>query len=362
MEQALRILLVSDHGYLPDRTGGREVSTHELATRYSNDGHAVTVLTRDHIPGYRPRSIAGAARYSRSWLSRRRSERELRYRVHRSPNVQQSMRELLDRHRFDLTVLQFDEPQKNLDFNLPAGSRYAVYIRDAKDIAGMSAATFPGSVALAANSCFTAAAVGKQIGRDVPVIVPYVEKDRYVTRPDGSFVTFVNPVAVKGAELAFAIAEACPELPFLFVEGWPLSGRAQRELTARIRRIPNIEYRRRVSDMRSIYRQTRVLLVPSQWAESWGRVVTESHFSSIPVLASHIGGLPESVGCGGMLLPPSEPASIWAEALRELYAPDMHARVSRLARDQSETYWEKAQSLPGALLACRPAEPLLGKC
>ena len=54
-------------------------------------------------------------------------------------------------------------------------------------------------------------------------------------------------------------------------------------------------------DMRSVYRDTKVLLVPSQWLETWGRVATEAQFSGIPVLASRSGALPEAVGPGGIL-------------------------------------------------------------
>jgi glycosyltransferase involved in cell wall biosynthesis len=350
MRQRLRILLVSDHGYLPDRTGGKEISTHELATWYARDGHDVSVLSHDHIPGYRPGSIAGAARYSRSWLLRRVSEQRLNYRVLRSPHVQRTMCQLIDQQGFDLAVLQFDEPHKSLDFDLPASSRYAVYIRDARAVDSMRADSFPEKVALAANSRYTAAAVARQTSRKVATIVPYVEKSRYETTPDGRFVTFVNPVSVKGVELALDIARACPKLPFLFVEGWPLSRRNARDLMRRLEDLPNIRFRRKVSDMRVVYRRTRVLLVPSQWEESWGRVVTESHFSAIPVLASRIGGLPESVGRGGILLPHSEPAKTWAEALSELYAPGLHDRISMQAREQADAYWATAQSLPAALL------------
>jgi glycosyltransferase involved in cell wall biosynthesis len=350
----LRLLLVSDHGYLPDRTGGKEVSTHELAARYSRDGHDVSVLVSDQIPGYRLRSIAGSARYAKSCVLRRLSERGLPYRVHRSRNVQQTLRELIERQHFDLTILQFDVPHKNLAFDLPRTSRYVIYLRDAREVHTMSPTSFPRNFALVANSNFTASVVAKQTRRAVTKIVPYVEKSRYVTSAQGGLVTFVNPVDVKGVELAFRIAEACPELPFQFVESWPLSKSARSELISRIRRVPNIRYRRSVSDMRSVYRETRVLLMPSQWEESWGRVVTESHFSAIPVLASEIGGLPESVGCGGILLPPTDHEKNWVEALRALYAPTNHSRVSALAREQGDIYWAKAQSLPNALLACAP--------
>src|SRR5262249_21620774 len=62
--------------------------------------------------------------------------------------------------------------------------------------------------------------------------------------------------------------------------------------------------RERTDDMRTVYCDTRILLVPSQWEdETWGRVVSEAQLSGIPVITSDRGGLPESVGPGGIVLP-----------------------------------------------------------
>jgi glycosyltransferase involved in cell wall biosynthesis len=58
-------------------------------------------------------------------------------------------------------------------------------------------------------------------------------------------------------------------------------------------------------------------LVPSRWKESWGRVVSEAQISGIPVLASDHGGLPESVGEGGFLLPPDE-VDAWSACLKKV--------------------------------------------
>ena len=169
----------------------------------------------------------------------------------------------------------------------------------------------------------------------------------------GRFVTFINPVPMKGLDLAIEIARKCPDIPFLFVECWPQSKEVWQNLAQRIAAVPNITLKRSVLDMRQIYSQTRVLLVPSQWEEAWARVVTECHFSGIPVLASDIGGLGESVGGGGILIPPSAPSDRWAEELRLLYAgPELYQEFAARARAQAQAYWMKAQSLPGALLEC----------
>ncbi len=63
--------------------------------------------------------------------------------------------------------------------------------------------------------------------------------------------------------------------------------------------------------MKQVYRSAKLILMPSMWEEAWGRVATEAQFSGIPVIASNRGGLPESVGPGGVLLDPDGPLEPW---------------------------------------------------
>jgi glycosyltransferase involved in cell wall biosynthesis len=352
-----RILFVSDHGYLPEQTGGREVSTHELSMQLTNAGHHVAVLARERARTFdRVISLVASMKASpRSLFAPigRRSHWQPGYRIYRSRNVESAMTDLIARGSFDFAVLQFDSPHRKIDFQASFANRYVVYIRDAEGVHEMDADSFPAHVPLITNSTFAARKLTARTGREVSMLMPYVEKSRYATSGGGRFVTFVNPVPQKGVELAIQIAMSCPEIPFLFVEGWPQARVARHRLAQRIAAIPNITLRRSVIDMRQIYSQTRVLLVPSQWEESWARVVTESHFSGIPVLASDTGGLRESVGRGGILIPISDPVDRWAENLRLLYMrSDLYEELSTRARDQAQAYWMKAQSLPSALLEC----------
>jgi len=72
--------------------------------------------------------------------------------------------------------------------------------------------------------------------------------------------------------------------------------------------------------------------VPSVWEEAWGRVVTEAHLSGIPVIARGIGGLPEAVGPGGILVDPSAPMDSWLNALAQLWdKPEEHRALSLAA-------------------------------
>ena len=71
--------------------------------------------------------------------------------------------------------------------------------------------------------------------------------------------------------------------------------------------------------MKSVYAKTRILLVPSVWQEGWGRVVTEAQLNGIPVIASNLGGLPESVGPGGIIVNPGADLGEWQTALSRLW-------------------------------------------
>jgi glycosyltransferase involved in cell wall biosynthesis len=94
----------------------------------------------------------------------------------------------------------------------------------------------------------------------------------------------------------------------------------------------------RVADVKPIYAATRVLLVPSKWSEeTWGRVASEAQFSGIPILATDVGGLPEAIGPGGLILPHNAPPETWAIALRQLWNDsDQYGRLSKLALSHSQ--------------------------
>jgi glycosyltransferase involved in cell wall biosynthesis len=153
-------------------------------------------------------------------------------------------------------------------------------------------------------------------------------------------VTFVNPVPEKGVEKALAIAALCPDIPFRFVKAWRLASKAASQLERKINSLANVDLVERSRDMRTIYRETKILLVPSQCAETWGRVATEAHYSGIPILASRVGALPESVGPGGILVDPEAPACVWADELKQMWHNDwLYERM----RDAALCYSTRSQ-------------------
>lgn len=180
-----------------------------------------------------------------------------------------------------------------------------------------------------ANSRFTGQFYEKSLGIRLPVIEPILAPEAYRTKTSRRKVVFVNPVPVKGVDIALRLAAARPDILFEVVEAWPLSAEESQALIERCRPLDNVTLRRSVADMREIYREAKLLLVPSRWQEGWARVVTEVQASGIPVLASCRGGLPESVGAGGILVDPDADLGSWTKALSLLW--DDEAAYARYA-------------------------------
>jgi len=125
----------------------------------------------------------------------------------------------------------------------------------------------------------------------------------------------INPVKKKGASVAIQLAQKLDRKRFLFVEGWKFS---QEQIDLLQKHLPNVKFLKKQVDMRKVYSQTGILIVPSICPEAFGRVVLEAQVNGIPVIASRIGGLPEAVGKGGILIRDYEKVSPWVKALSKM--------------------------------------------
>jgi len=193
---------------------------------------------------------------------------------------------------------------------------------------------------------------------------------------DNSFVTMVNPCAVKGITIFLQLAEGMPHLRFAAVPTW---GTTPEEFTA-LRALPNVTLLPPVDDISEVLRQTRVMLVPSVWAEARSRMVMESMLSAIPVMASDVGGLKEAKLGVPYLLPvnpivryqasldrnmvpmadvPMQDIAPWQDALERLTGDHSHwSSISAASRQAALSYLQKLTVEPFEAyletLLCKP--------
>jgi glycosyltransferase involved in cell wall biosynthesis len=90
-------------------------------------------------------------------------------------------------------------------------------------------------------------------------------------------------------------------------------------------------------DMRRIYAVTDILLVPSQFDETFGRVIVEAQVNGIPVVASKVAGIPYTLGQGGILVEPKDKPQGYVEALQRLRTDEtLYRQLSALALENSQ--------------------------
>jgi hypothetical protein len=99
--------------------------------------------------------------------------------------------------------------------------------------------------------------------------------------------------------------------------------------------------------MRHVYEQTALLFMPSQVEEAFGRVIVEAAANGIPVVASDIGGIPEALADGGVLIPHTDPAERWAEAIERILSDStLYARLSSSAyRNANDAMYDPGQAI-----------------
>lgn len=319
----MRLLFVSTYPHLPDIIGGLQTTTHDLCLALQDIGVSVAVLC-----GLTERLADG------NHLLPQRDE-TLGYTVIRVPDPNRALAMVAASWEPTAIIVQSGTALlPTVIAALETGRATAVYLHNV-EMHQLAGTLYPDPALLYfSNSQFTADRWRALCGIDSVVVPPIVAPERYLVAEIGEKILFVNPTPIKGLEIMFGLAAACPDLPFLVAESWHLEPRWRALCKRRAEALGNITWVTPTRDMRTLYSQARVLLMPSVWEEAFGRTVIEAQLNGIPVLASDRGALPETVGDGGILVDAHAPILVWEAALRHLYGTD-HADRSASARQKA---------------------------
>ncbi len=194
----------------------------------------------------------------------------------------------------------------------------------------------------------------------VPALVlppPIWDPDVLVASHEPVYATFVNPEPEKGAARVAWLAAACPQWPFLIVEGRAGATAfvsAARQAGVDPAALGNVHLVQGERPVRELLALTRVLLMPSRVEEAAGRLAAEAVANGIPALVSDRGGLPEMVeGTSGLMAEEADEAASrerWRQALLALQ-DDAGWRVAAGRAAAVAPRWRSAWQAPRAAVS-----------
>ena len=185
----MKILFATNHGHLPQGTGGSESSTHDLCHELVKLGHDVAV-------------ICSIKEYDKVWLKNRIlskiSGNEFivdqfsGYQVYRGWNVKQGIDEVVNSFRPDVAIVQAGRPfelvNKFSQIKLPV----VLYARDVEFNANTENLLINKFVGFIANSRFTAQKLKDTFGAEALVLPPLVDPEKYTVDEKGSSVVHIG--------------------------------------------------------------------------------------------------------------------------------------------------------------------------
>ncbi len=315
--KTMNILIVTAQPYLPQMRGGLQTSSTTLAQQFIKKGHRVALLAALMPNGY----VGIKSRLEIKLLKHKAAlDRDCGYDVWRAWHPWESLEWVAQRAMPDLVIVLARQPVRMALEAQRLGLPVMFMLQDVRFDDHGGAFTDVGHITCVANSAFTAQKYKDVFGIDSIIIHPLIDPENFATETTRENITLINPHRDKGGDIAIAIAAACPEIPFSFVETWPLSKTERAALMAQITPLKNVTLLAPSEDMKKIYGKCRILLAPSRCEEAFGRVAVEAQFSGIPIVASNRGGLPEAVGAGGLLLDPDASIGKWIAAVKRLWS------------------------------------------
>lgn len=155
--------------------------------------------------------------------------------------------------------------------------------------------------------------------------------------PSGPYLMYAGALADhKGYPVLLdAYRRAATGIP-LVVAGVPVPGRPPPPAAAGVR----VVYDAAHAEVLAAWAQAQVAVVPSRYKEPLGLVALEAMAAGVPVVASAVGGLRETVEPGrtGLLVPPDDPEAL-AAALRQLATdPAWCRRLGAAGRDRAARF------------------------
>ena len=185
-----------------------------------------------------------------------------------------------------------------------------------------------------ANSNYVSNITKEWYGVNPIVLYPNIDLKKYESNQySGEYITIINPTQSKGIDIFVKIAESCHWKKFLVVS--KNKKLLDKKKITGMSNVKVVEWTNRIED---IYCKTKILLVPVEWPEPFGRTVVEAGINGIPTIASKRGGLPEAVGDGGILIDDIYNTHNWIKAIQLLDDEKIYGKLSENAKKHARDF------------------------
>lgn len=308
----MRILLAHNSTYFPS-LGGGDKSNRLLMEALAARGHEVRVFTRTERldEASHDRYLEELARRGQRGEELPNGEVRLLLggvdvrTLTRSPHLRAAFQAHIAEFQPDIIITSTDDPGQLLfDLAVRAPRARVVYLvratiavpfgPDSASVNDKKTAALRQADGVVGVSHYVAGYVRQWAGIDaihVPIsLLENVPEYQDLGRFDNPYISMVNPCAVKGISIFLELARRRPQLQFCAIPTWG----TQPDERAAMEAEPNITLMDPVDDIDELLRVTRVMLVPSVWAEARSRMVLEAMSRGVPVVASDVGGLHEA--------------------------------------------------------------------
>ena len=337
----MRILFVNEGPFLPQVLGGIEISTLQLSHELQAAGHSTAVMSRLGRVANPLNLLWLRNKLLQTFTSELFPCDEYEgVRVYRGCHFADGIPAVTGKYKPDVVVFQgFTSNVSHFAAKaVELGYPTFIYVHDVGAILrNHLIADLHGGVRWIANSRFSQQTLLSRLNCGSQFVPPLMHLEAYRTASTREFVTMINPCQLKGGPIALDIAASCPDIPFMFVEGWQGKHAEVQSMKERAGSMRNVTWLASQNDMSKVYGRTRLLLVPSRCPETWCRVVTEAHISAVPTAVSDASALPETVGPGGIVVPLDAPVSTWVDAVRRMWVDgDYYQAMANAAGTHSE--------------------------
>jgi glycosyltransferase involved in cell wall biosynthesis len=177
----------------------------------------------------------------------------------------------------------------------------------------------------------------EKLGIDAVPVGKFIDKKNVIAeRHERKNITFINPRVEKGAilvaQLALFLETRRPDIRFEVVESrgnWlDILQATSRAIGEERTQLKNVVVTPTTNDMRAVYERARMVLAPSLWWESGGRVVVEALYNGIPTIITDHGGMSEMAGNSGIVL--NLPQQFFESPYTKLFPEQAVKNVSEL--------------------------------